>query len=114
MRTPDGRRDLHQPATATPVSLTNTGQLVTSTESALVGLAFREMSGAAVATVDVFDGGSANGYLLGSYSCPAGGQIAPPLPANGIWAGNGLFVQVGGQVQGAVHVVQCVPAGKPE
>lgn len=110
MLTPDGARNLHRPAVAFPVALTNASVVVTSTEAALVGLALREMTGAAGATVDVFNGGSANGNLLGSYSCAAGGQIKGELAPAGVWAGGGIFVQVGGQVQGAVHIIQPIPA----
>lgn len=114
MRTTDGTRNLDQPASAVPVQVANGGVLVTSTEACLVGLALREMTGAAGATVDVFNGSSNNGLLLASFSCAANGQISASLHAKGVWADNGVFLVVGGQVQGAAHIIQPAPDEKPE
>jgi hypothetical protein len=87
-----------QPASATGLAVPG--------ECLLAGWSFAESTGAAVATVDLFDGSGVGGAFLGRVDLAAGASREFACPYPGVHCENGLFVNVvAGAVLGAVYAV---------
>jgi hypothetical protein len=89
---------------ATPVALTGSNQAVSATPAAYRGFTIRETAGA-VAVVRIWDNASAaSGVVLEEISLAAN-ESARELYLPGVWAANGVFVQVvSGTVVGSVRI----------
>lgn len=103
--TPVGRHLLTVPASAFPLSSLPAGGLVVGGDVLLMGLRVRETSGAAAASVDLFDGGQAGAFNVGSYGMVANGSAGDWFGPQGIALRTALFVVVTGQVAGAVFYI---------
>ena len=89
---------------ARAVALTGSDQLVTTGPGAYRGFSLRETSGAAVATVRVYDGTSAAGTLLESVSLTAS-ESAREWYDDGIRCDTGIYIDVvAGAVEGSVRI----------
>jgi hypothetical protein len=87
-----------QPAAAT-------GQAIAG-ELLLAGFAFAESTGAAAATVDLFDGGGVGGQFICRVNLVASESVRESLPFPGIHCEVGLFVNVvAGTVLGSVWAI---------
>lgn len=90
---------------ATPSPLT-TGAIIVSGRGVLKGWGFRETTGAAVATLNVWDGTANNGLLIAPLSLASAGHEAIWLGELGVSFTRGLFVEVtAGSIVGALWVV---------
>lgn len=96
--------DLNWPAIE-PQSASITGQVVAG-ECLLSGFTFAETTGAAAATVDLFDGGGTGGQFIARIALTPGQSQRDLLPWPGVHCEVGLFVNVvAGTVLGAAWVV---------
>jgi hypothetical protein len=90
---------------ANPVALTGSNQVVRDARTYYRGFTLRETSGAASARVRIWDNASAaSGTLLDDITL-AGGESAREWYESGIWAVNGVYVEVvSGAVAGSARV----------
>jgi len=87
-----------------PVALTGADQLVMASTSVYAGFTVRETSGASPAVVDIYDGTSAAGTKLETIRLAASASLRKGY-RGGIWAANGIFVDVvSGAVAGSVRI----------
>lgn len=88
-----------------PVALTGSDQAVAARAAYYRGFSIRETSGSAGAVVRIFDNASAaSGTVLDEISLTAG-ESAREWYESGIWASNGVYVDVvSGAVAGSVRV----------
>lgn len=93
-------------ALARPVALTGADQVVQASAAYFRGLTVAETGGANPVTVRVYDNASAaSGTLLATVRLAAGESHTWSDPA-GLWASNGVYVDVGGTgvVEGSVYI----------
>jgi len=90
---------------ANAVALTGSDQAVSATRAYYRGFTIRETSGSAAAVVRIYDNASAaSGTLLDEISL-APGESAREWYETGIWAANGVYVDVvSGAVAGSVRI----------
>jgi hypothetical protein len=87
-----------QPASATGAAVPG--------ECVLAGFAFAESTGAASATVDLFDGGGTGGQFICRVNLVASESVRESLPFPGVHCEVGLFVNVvAGTVLGSVWAI---------
>lgn len=88
-----------------PVALSGSDQAVRTASGIYRGLTVRETTGTAGAVVRVYDNASAAaGTLLQTVSL-GNGESFNALHAIGIWAADGIYVEVeSGAIEGAVYV----------
>ena len=88
-----------------PIPVTTVSQVLISGAVGLVGWSLRETTGAAVATVEFVDGGSAGGTIIGEVSLAAGASDTEPVSDKGVLARQGIYMRViAGSVTGAIYV----------
>ena len=89
-----------EPQTANATGLAAGGELL------LAGFAFAESTGAASATVDLFDGQGTGGQFICRVNLVASESVRESLPFPGVHCQTGVFVNVvAGAVLGSVWVV---------
>jgi hypothetical protein len=88
-----------------PVALTGSDQAVRASSAYYRGFTIRETTGGATAVVRIYDNASAaSGTILDEISLVAG-ESAREFYPGGIWATNGVYVDVvSGTVTGSVRV----------
>lgn len=90
---------------ATPSPLT-TSQIAVSGRGAVKGWAFRETTGAAVATFNLWDGTANNGLMIAPLALASAGHESIWLGELGVSFTRGLFIEVtAGSVVGALWVI---------
>jgi hypothetical protein len=91
---------LQIPATATFAGVLGAGG------GRIVWLTLRETTGAAAATVELYDGQNTTGVLIASIELPQGTSKEPTIQPKGLQFQNGLYCNVvAGTVKGAAVVV---------
>jgi hypothetical protein len=97
-------RELNRdPIIAVPFGPTGASFLPLTGDVLLAGWSVAESTGAAVASLDIFDGTDATGSLLASIRLAANESVQDSLPQPGVDAKVGLFVRVNaGSVIGAL------------
>lgn len=81
------------------------GSILITGDLLLAGWSLYETTGAAVATVDLYDGGDATGQFIARVNLNPGQCVQEALPVPGVYLTRGLFVNViAGSVAGAVWV----------
>lgn len=105
MTEPD-THDRPRPLLALPVGVVAApGKSIDWGDWYLAGWSLRETTGAAVAQVDLIDGGDANGVMVGSIALAAGGAITATMGGHLLVIRSGLFLAVNaGSVTGALWV----------
>lgn len=92
---------------ARPVPLgtaANSSSRPTSSPGRLVGWSVRETSGAAAATVRLFDGRDTSGTLLATLQLTSGQSHQNWLGGSGVSITDALYVDITGQIEGSVYL----------
>lgn len=106
-----------QPLRSFPIGVTVApGRSMVTGDVYLAGWSLRETTGAAVAQVDLLDGGDTGGVLIASISLAAGASDARTFGGHLLTVQNGLFVAVNaGSITGALWFADRLgpPHGRP-
>lgn len=98
------------PIRAISFAAATAGQALLGRSGRLYGWSFLETTGAASATLEVFDGTNANGQSISPISLTAGQSTRDIWGKPGIEITNGLFVNVlSGSVRGSLYVLGLSP-----
>src|SRR5487761_1489348 len=93
------------PARIIPIPTDTASRVLASGRYLLYGWSLRETTGAAAASLDLYDGGGAGGTLAGSVGLASGGSSVAWFGENAILLEQGLYLDMlSGSVQGAFYV----------
>ncbi|HVD03182.1 MAG TPA: hypothetical protein VNF75_03480 [Candidatus Dormibacteraeota bacterium] len=92
------------PARPIPVPTTSSSEVLAGGRYVFYGFSLRETTGAAAATVDIYDGGGTGGTLVAALDLAQGASDQLWLGDNGVLMVQGIYLSVvAGSVRGAVY-----------
>lgn len=90
---------------AVPVPTTTSDKTPYTTRGQLTGWSFRETTGSATATVELYDGSSTGDILLASIALASAGTAQQGPGSSGVRIRNGVYLHVvSGSVKGTLYI----------
>lgn len=91
------------PVKPVPIGTKTAGSSILSTAADLIGWSLKETTGAAAATVNIYNGTSNKGTLVAALAIPSGSTDRYSLDMFGVYCDSGIYLDVvSGSVTGSV------------